>query len=127
MKGTWQTTGGGGGGAGTALGLLVVAVVAVAILGPVVRAAVSLLETVLVVAAVLFGLLVLAGATFAVWRLRHRSPSPAAVPWRPEVPSSAAYPLPAPPHRALEASRELHLHFHGVAAEDVAAILRDQP
>jgi hypothetical protein len=35
-------------------------------------------------------------------------------------------PLPAPQRPAIEAPRELHLHFHGVTAEDVAAIIAMQ-
>ena len=31
--------------------------------------------------------------------------------------------LPAPEHRALGRAQEVHLHFHAVSAEDVAAII----
>jgi len=39
--------------------------------------------------------------------------------------SVAARPLPAPQRPAIDALREVHLHFHGVTAEDVATILAD--
>jgi hypothetical protein len=120
VKGTWQTTDGGGSGAGSAVAVVVVALVAVAVLGPVVRAAVSLLETVLIVAGVLTGILALAAIAFAVWRLRHRSVSPGAAPWA--VSRSPARELPRTQHRAIEPPREVHLHFHNVSPEDIAAI-----
>jgi hypothetical protein len=34
--------------------------------------------------------------------------------------------LPAPEHRALRRAQEVHLHFHGVSAEDLAAIIARQ-
>jgi hypothetical protein len=34
--------------------------------------------------------------------------------------------LPTPEHRALERAQEVHLHFHGVSAEDLAAIIARQ-
>jgi hypothetical protein len=34
--------------------------------------------------------------------------------------------LPAPEHRALGRAQEVHLHFHGVSAEDLAAIIARQ-
>ena len=37
----------------------------------------------------------------------------------------AAQPLPAP-QPAIERAPDIHLHLHGVAAEDVAAIIRQQ-
>src|SRR5262249_60438813 len=67
------------------------------------------------------------GAALAAVRLRQRRANgtttvsfPRPVPRRPVQ----AVPEPRPP--AIEAPRpELHLHFHGVTAEDVAAILAD--
>jgi hypothetical protein len=41
------------------------------------------------------------------------------------VPWQRAAPLTALQHQAIGAPREVHLHFHGVGAEDVAAILAD--
>ena len=38
----------------------------------------------------------------------------------------AARPLPQPQQRASEAPGQLHVHVHGVTAEDVAAIIRQQ-
>jgi hypothetical protein len=40
------------------------------------------------------------------------------VPWR------RTEPLPAPRRPAIEPRREVHLHFHGVSAEQAAEILR---
>jgi len=37
----------------------------------------------------------------------------------------AAQPLPAP-RPATERALDIHLHLHGVSAEDVAAIIREQ-
>ena len=41
----------------------------------------------------------------------------------------AAQPLPEPQRRAIERSAEVHLHLHGVSAEDVAELLarHDRP
>jgi hypothetical protein len=41
------------------------------------------------------------------------------------VPWQAAQAVPEPRRAAIEAPREVHLHFHGVTAEDVAAIVAD--
>jgi hypothetical protein len=35
-----------------------------------------------------------------------------------------APPLPAAQRRAIEGPREVHLHFHGITAEDVAAVIK---
>lgn len=76
MRGTWETTGGGGGGgsgAGTALLYVLAAGVAIAVLGPIVRAAVSLLETLVVVAGVILGAALIAAVVLVVWRLHRRT------------------------------------------------------
>jgi hypothetical protein len=39
------------------------------------------------------------------------------------VPRAAPEALPAAQRPAIEGPREVHLHFHGVTAEDVAAII----
>ena len=38
----------------------------------------------------------------------------------------AAEPIPAPQRPAIRPAREVHLHFHGVTAEDIAAIVARQ-
>jgi hypothetical protein len=38
----------------------------------------------------------------------------------------AAQPLPQPPQPAIEHQQGVHLHLHGISAEDVAALLRSQ-
>lgn len=66
----------------------------------------------------MLGALALAvGTAFALYLLRHR-------PGRAEqAPRRHPEPLPAPRRPAIETTREVHLHFHGVTAEDVAAIV----
>jgi hypothetical protein len=94
----------------------------VTLAGPVVAAASEIVYVLMIVVAVL----VSAGAAGAVgvliWRWHH--PRPIAV-RAVQAPKSvgAAQPLPEPP-RAIEPGGQLHLHFHGVTAEDVAEILR---
>ena len=69
---------------------------------------------------------------------RGLSPGPAAIPNRrtrvdaartmPPLPSKmvrAAQPLPQP-RPAIDRAPDIHLHLHGLAAEDVAAIIREQ-
>ncbi len=65
--------------------------------------------------------------TLFVWRWRRSRPEAARiVPLQSPVPVRAAHPLPQPPP-AIEQAPEVHVHhhWHGVSAEDVAAILRD--
>jgi hypothetical protein len=130
MRGTWQTTDGGGSGLGTA----VLVILAVALLGPAVAAAATavaaavaeLVHIVLIAVAVLLGLGaagLVALVAFRVSRGRHEA---ARVLYRvtPAPPRpSRALPEPRP---AIEAPGQLHLHFHGVEAEDVAAIIQEQ-
>ena len=122
MKGTWETTeGGGGGGVGM---VVVVAVLAVALLGPAVAAAVAELVHLLVL--VVVALVAVAGAglvTLGAWRLRHaRQEAPRVVVQATPVPPRPS-PLRSEPRQAIEPPRQVHLHFHGVQAEDVAASL----
>jgi hypothetical protein len=107
-------------------GLVVAALIllALAFAGPTLAAALNAL----LVAAVILGGLALAGGTVLVYCRVRRSlaagdrpvalPPPA--PWRPVQ-------APTEP-RALDGPAELHLHLHGVNAQDIAAILRrDMP
>jgi hypothetical protein len=132
MKGTWQTTDGGGGGLAAAV-VIGAAVLAVAIAGPVAAAVAAVAEALVITIAVLGALVLLGGAVFAAYRVR-RGPERARgwqanhirvshLPPAPRPPES----LPGPRPRAIGAPRhELHLHFHGVTAEDVAAIIARQ-
>ena len=122
------------GSGGSGLGKLVVILLAVALLGPAVTAAAGLLHLVLIVAGVIVG----AGATvlpaLLVWRWRNWKAGPAhAMPPIHQKMARAASPLPKarrPPAIPGETARELpgglHLHFHGVSAEDVSAIIARQ-
>jgi hypothetical protein len=104
--------------------VLLALLAAAVIFGPAVAAAAQLL---VIVAAVLGGLAVVGVVAAAAARSRR---------WR--VGGSSRMPLPGPavseavqhaqaPWRAIEQPRpQLHLHFHGVNAEDVAAIITEQ-
>jgi hypothetical protein len=128
MKGTWETTEGGGGGPGT----VVLVIVAAALLGPAVAAAVAeLLHVLVIVAGVIAGVGATGLVSVLAWRWRH--PRPAAARTTPPLPSRVvraapqlpperqAPQLPAAPGRELPGG--LHLHFHGVEAADVAAVI----
>jgi hypothetical protein len=126
MKGTWQTTDGGGGlTVPLAVGAAALAVLAAA---PVAAALAAVAEALVITIAVLGALVLLGGAAFVTYRLRHSAPQNAArVTALPRGVTRAARPLPGPRPRVLEAPRpELHLHFHGVTAEDVAEIIDGQ-
>ena len=90
----------------------------------------ELVHIVLITVAALLGLAAAGVAAFVGvrgWRWRAaRSlprPAPAPPPWRAEVTTPAPRQLASKPPRAIEAPRQVHLHFHGVQAEDVAAII----
>jgi hypothetical protein len=125
MKGTWTTDSSGSGGAGTVVLVIGAAVALAAIAGPVADAVGELLRAVVIAAAVVVALAVAGGTALVAYRVRQGRANPAVPvsPGRP-VPPPRAQPLPAPPRAAIEAPREVHLHFHGVSAEDVAAIIR---
>jgi hypothetical protein len=122
MRGTWQTTD-----SGLAVPLAIgAAVLAVLIAGPVAAAVTAVAQALITIIAVLAGLGAVGGTAYAVYRVRH--PRPVQGPPAPragQVPWRRAEPLPAPRRPAVEPPREVHLHFHGVTAEDVAAILAD--
>jgi hypothetical protein len=111
--------------------VLLVLVLVASIAGPVVHAAAELVRAVLIVAGILLGLGVVGGAGIAVYRYRHRGTP--ALGWRANhtcvthLPATArsAESLPAPRRPAVEAPAEVHLHFHGITAEDVVAIVAD--
>jgi hypothetical protein len=127
MKGTWETTDSGGSGAlGELAAVVIGAVVVAAVAVPVINAVANLLE----VAAVIVGALVVLGSVGLVLLLRvtgrRRQAISATVVSPPgQVPRRAAQAIPAPQRPPIGAPREVHLHFHGVTAEDVAAIVAD--
>jgi hypothetical protein len=127
MKGTWQTTeGGGGGGLVTVVLIIVGAALAVKAAPAVLGAAAEVLRVFLIVAGVVAG----AGAAALVgllawrWRSWQKDVARARLPHSPEL-VRAAQPLPGP-RPAIERAPEIHLHLHGVSAEDAAAIIRRQ-
>jgi len=125
VKGTWQTTGGSGLTVPLAIGA---AVLAAAVAGPVAAAVTAVAQALITVIAVLAGLGAIGGTAYAVCRVRHPRPvhDPAA-PRVQQVPWHRAEPLSAPQHPAIAPPREVHLHFHGVAAEQIAVALRQFP
>jgi hypothetical protein len=123
MKGTWETTEGGGSGAG----MVVLVVLAAALLGPAIVAAVAeLLHLLVLVAVVMVAVAGAGGLALVAFRVSHRGQKTARVLYRvtPAPPRPSA--LPSEPRRAIERGGHLHLHFHGVDAADVAAIIRQQ-
>jgi hypothetical protein len=111
---THPEMGGGGGGNGWLVILGVLALAALA--GPVAHA---IRDLIMVLAATAAVVLAVAGMT-AVLTYRVRSRGARALPQR------GVRVLPAPEQRALGHAHEVHLHFHGVSAEDVAAIIARQ-
>ena len=107
---------------------------AASVAGPVVHAVTDLIDAVLIAVAVVVGLARTAGATLVAWRLRHWVPHGAPLVPRPrrvhhrEAVTSRRGPaaLPAADRPAIERPSEIHLHLHGVSAEDVAAIIARQ-
>ena len=84
----------------------------------------------LIVAGLILGLSVAGVVGLLVFRVRRTLANAARA--RPPLSQSvvqprlarAAQPLPEPPRPTIEPRSGLHLHFHGVQAEDVAAIIR---
>jgi hypothetical protein len=111
-----------------------VILLAVALLGPGVAAAVVLLHLVLAVAGVIVGVGATVLAALLVWRWRNWKASAArAMPPIHQKMARAASPLPKarrPPAIPGETAREppggRHPHFHGVSAEDLSAIIARQ-
>jgi len=127
MQGTWQTTGGGGSGLLELVAAIIVIAVVASVAGPVVAAVGELVHILLIAVAVIGGLAAVGLVAFIAYLVRHRrSVSGAARAAHPPALVRAARPLP-PPRQAIERAPEVHLHFHGVTAEDVAAILQDSP
>jgi hypothetical protein len=109
---------------GGGLGTVVLVILAAALLGPAIAAAVAELLhlLVIVIAAVAGAGLVAAGA----WRLRSGRQDTARVLYRVTPAPPRPSPLPSQPRPAIEAPRQVHLHFHGTDPAEVAAIIRQQ-
>jgi hypothetical protein len=103
---------GGGNGWLLILGAIVLAVVA----GPVARAISDLIEALAITVAVLLASAGVA-AVLTCWA-RHRHTRP--------LTQRGVRALQVPAPRALGETQEVHLHFHSVSADDVAAILTRQ-
>jgi len=102
---------------------------AIAVAGPVAAAAVELLHILLIAVVVILSLGAVGLAAVIAYRV-HR--------WRaggttrvslPAPTAARAVQAPTGPRPAIERPQEVHLHLHGVSAEEIAAILRrqDQP
>lgn len=116
---------GGGSGIVAVVVVLLAAIVAVRVAGPVVHAAAALAEILAVAAAVAVVLAAVAGAALLAHRARRGVPRAVPVHRVRVLPRQAAQPLPDPRRPAIEApQQDLHLHFHGLSAEDVAAIIK---
>jgi hypothetical protein len=117
-----QTHGSGGSGAGTAVLVVLAAALAVKLAGPVLAAVAELLHVFLIMAGVVVGLGAVGLVGLLTWRWRRwqKDAARAMPPYAPRM-ARAAQPLPEPPPAI-----EQHVHFHGLSAEDVAAILNRQ-
>jgi hypothetical protein len=120
-------THGSSGGVGTAVLVVLGAALAVNPAGPILAAVAELVYVLLIVVAAIASGAAVTLIGIAAWRGRRRRLDAT----RAEVPATllpqrAAQPLPPPPRPAIERPGELHLHLHGVTAEDVATILRHQ-
>jgi hypothetical protein len=126
-----HTHGSGGGGLGTAVLVVLAAAAVVKLAGPVLAAVGELVHLALIVAGVIVGVGAMGLVGMLAWRWRRpRQTAARAMPPLPTKVARAARPLPqARPARVLPAERqrelpaEVHLHLHGVSAEDVAAII----
>jgi hypothetical protein len=113
----------GGGGIGVVVLILFAAAIAAKLAAPAVAAVGELLRAALIVVVVLAGvagagLVALAAVRVHRWRVggNTRVSLPAPIARRAVQPASE-------PPPAIEQRGQLHLHFHGVDAEDVAAII----
>ncbi len=92
-------------------------------------AAVKMLLAVLWLLAAILGLAVAAAVALAAW-LNRREPSP---PWTVSQlqppPAARAQPVRAQRRPAIEGGQHVHLHLHGLTAEQIAQILagRERP
>lgn len=129
MKDGAHTHGSGGGAIIPALAVFLAAIIVASIAQEVIHLAALLLETALIIIGSLLGMAALGGIALAVWRLRHRAAPARTRPlWYARVPPAVE---PAEsltePRRTPASPGELHLHLHGLAAEQLAAILARVP
>jgi hypothetical protein len=103
----------GGSGSGNRWLVIAGAISLAAVAGPVAHAIRDLITALAITVAVTLG----AAGTAAT--LTHRARPRGA----PVLTQRGTRPLPAPEQRALGRAHEIHLHFHGVTAEDAAAII----
>ena len=121
-------------GAGTAVLVVLAAALAVKLAGPVLGALAELLHVFLIVAGVVVGVGAAGLVGLLTWRWRRTQADAArAMPPLPSKVARAAQPLPqARPARVLPAERQrelpggLHLHFRGLDAARVAAVIARQ-
>jgi hypothetical protein len=102
---------------------------AIAVAGPVAAAAVELLHILLIAVVVILSLGAVGLAAVIAYRV-HRSRAGGTTRVSLPTPTAArAVQAPTGPRSAIERPQEVHLHLHGVSAEEIAAILRrqDQP
>jgi hypothetical protein len=92
------------------------AIALAAIAGPVAHA---IRDLIMMLAITVAALLAVAGTVAVLTHRMHRRGTRALT--RRGMPA-----LPAPEHRTLGRAQEVHLHFHGVSAEDLAAIIARQ-
>lgn len=117
MRGTWQTTDSGGGGKAV---LLIAGVLLLA--GSGAAEAVSAAFVALVIALAVVVVTCVAGlGAYLVYRARHET-----APLVREIAPPLVRQVPAAERPAIEAPRELHLHFHGLGPAEAAEILRRQ-
>jgi hypothetical protein len=106
----------GGGGSGNEWLVILGAIAVAAIVGPAAHAIRGLIMVLGITVAVV---LATAGtAAVLAYRARRRGAR--------ALTQQGIRALPAPEQRALGRARDVHLHFHGVSAEDVAAIIARQ-
>lgn len=121
MRGTWQTTGGGGD-AVAAVAVIAIAVVVLAALSAAVRAVAAIPAYVWVLVSVAIVAAVAGGVALAVRVYRREGDALAARAEQLRALPPPAQRISAPRRQALPPV-EQHIHFHGVSATDVAAIL----
>ena len=128
-----HTHGSGGSGLGPVVAVVLAAAVVASVAGPVINAVTELLRLVLIVLAVVAGVGALGLVGLVAWRLRQgRANGTTPVSFQPPILQRPAQALPARQQAALpardvpaiERPAELHLHFHGLRAEEAAAIVR---
>ena len=122
------------GSGGSGLGPVVLVILAVALLGPAVTAAAVALLHLLVIAARSSAASPSPGGAAVVavrvhrWRADGvtRMSLHAPPPWRPVEARTPPRQVAGQPPVAIERPQEIHLHLHGVSAEDLAAIIERQ-